>query len=128
MTHQDNCRKICQPLLKEPTILLYLFPERKISFDGFITYEGRRFGVPYSYGQSIVRVNRTDRILSIYSDDMTRCLVTHNVTWSRRDSFCHDQYAKPEQPEEFPTAPVKAIVQQALEDDTADGFNKFNFE
>ena len=50
------------------------------------------------------------------------------MTWSRRDSFCHDQYAKPEQPEEFPTAPVKAIVQQALEDDTADGFNKFNFE
>lgn len=128
VTHQDNCRKICQPLLKEPAILLYLFPERKISFDGFITYEGRRFGVPYSYGQSIVSVNRTDRILSIYSDDMTKCLVTHNVTWSRRDSFCHDQYIKPEQPEEFPTAPVKAIVQQALEDDTADGFNKFNFE
>ena len=128
VTHQDNCRKICQPLLKEPAILLYLFPERKISFDGFVTYEGRRFGVPYSYGQSIVRVNRTDRILSIYSDDMTKCLVTHNVTWSRRDSFCHDQYVKPEQPEEFPTAPVKAIVQQALEDDTADGFNKFNFE
>ena len=128
VTHQDNCRKVCQPLLKEPSILLYLFPERKVSFDGFVTYEGRRFGVPYSYGQSIVRVNRTDRILSIYSDDMTKCLVTHNVTWSRRDSFCHDQYAKPEQPEEFPTAPVKAIVQQALEDDTTDGFNKFNFE
>lgn len=126
--HQDNCRKICLPLLKEPAILLYLFPERKISFDGFITYEGRRFGVPYSYGQSIVRVNRTDRILSIYSEDMKRCLVTHNVTWSRRDSFCQDQYANTGQPEEFPTAPVKAIVQQALEDDTADGFNKFNFE
>ena len=73
-------------------------------------------------------MNRTDRILSIYSDDMTKCLVTHNVTWSRKDSFCHDQYVKPEQPEEFPTAPVKSIVQQALEDDTADGFNKFNFE
>ena len=128
VVHQDTCRKNCLPLQEDPAILLYLFPERKISFDGFITYEGRRFGVPYSYGQSIVRVNRTDRILSIYSDDMTKCLVTHNVTWSRRDSFCHDQYVKPEQPEEFPTAPVKAIVQQALEDDTADGFNKFNFE
>lgn len=128
VTHQDNCRKVCQSLLEDHVILLYLFPERKISFDGFITYEGRRFGVPYSYGQSIVRVNRTDRILSIYSEDMRRCLVTHNVTWSRRDSFCQDQYANTGQPEEFPTAPVKAIVQQALEDDTADGFNKFNFE
>ena len=128
VTHQDNCYKACQPLLKDPVILLYLFPERRISFDGFVTYEGRRFGVPYSYGQSVVRVNRTARILSIYSDDMSKCLVTYNVTWSRRDSFCLDQYANMEQPEEFPTAPVKAIVQQALEDDTADGFNKFNFE
>jgi len=128
VTHQDNCYKACQPLLKDPVILLYLFPERRISFDGFVTYEGRRFGVPYSYGQSVVRVNRTARILSIYSDDMSKCLVTYNVSWSRRDSFCLDQYANMEQPEEFPTAPVKAIVQQALEDDTADGFNKFNFE
>ena len=45
---------IMDVFFREPAILLYLFPERKISFDGFITYEGRRFGVPYSYGQSIL--------------------------------------------------------------------------
>ena len=59
---------------------------------------------------------------------MTKCLVTHNVTWSRKDSFCKDQYVTDMQPEEFPTAPVKAIVQQAIEEEAADGFNKFNFE
>ena len=116
------------PLQKDPAILLYLFPERRISFDGFVTYEGRRFGVPYSYGKNIVRVNRTDRLLSIYSEDMNKCLVTYNVTWSRKDSFCKDQYVNTEQPEEFPTTPVTAIVQQALEESASDGFNKFNFE
>lgn len=126
--HQDSCRKVCLTLQKAPAILLYLFPERRISFDGFVTYEGRRFGVPYSYGKNIVRVNRTDRLLSIYSDDMKKCLATHNVTWSRKDSFCKDQYVNSEQPEEFPTVPVTAIVQQALEESASDGFNKFNFE
>ena len=37
-------------MLEESSELLpYLCPERKISFDGFINYEGRRFGVPYRY-------------------------------------------------------------------------------
>ena len=128
VTHQDCCRKMCNILPKSPAILLYLFPERRISFDGFVTYEGRRFGVPYSYGQSIVRINRTERLISIYSDDMSKCLVTHDVTWSKKDSFCPEQYVTECQPEEFPTAPVKAIVQQALEESADDGFNKFNFE
>ena len=126
-THQDNCLKDCQLLKTDPAVLVYLFPERRISFDGFVTYEGRRFGVPYSYGQSIVRVNRTGRQLSIYSDDMTKCLVVHDVTWSRRDSFCRDQYVTDLQPEEFPTTPVKALVQKALEEEPSDGFSKFNF-
>ncbi len=127
--HQDECRKICLPLsVSNPEIRIYLFPERRISFDGFVTYEGRRFGVPYSYGQKIVRINRTERLISIYSDDMSRCLVTHNVTWSRKDAFCKDQYVNTEQPEEQPTAPVKSIVRQALAISDDDSFSKFNFE
>lgn len=127
--HQDECKKICLPLsVNNPEIMIYLFPERKISFDGFVTYEGRRFGVPYSYGLKIVRINRTERLISIYSDDMSRCLVTHDVTWSRKDSFCKDQYVSTAQPEEHPTAPVKSIVQQALEISNDDSFSKFNFE
>ena len=124
--HQDSCLKVCLPLAKEPALLLYLYPERRISFDGFVTYEGRRFGVPYSYGQKVVRVNRTGRQISIYADDMSQCLVTHDVTWSKKDSFCKDQYVN-SQPEELPTAPVKALIQQALDDSSSDSFSKFNF-
>lgn len=127
--HQDQCRKVCLPMpVKDPAIMLYLFPERRISFDGFVTYEGRRFGVPYSYGQKIVRVNRTEGIISIYSEDMSRCLVTHNVTWSRKDSFCKDQYVNTEQPEEHPTAPVKSLAYQEEGITAEDSFSKFNFE
>lgn len=37
-------------LLKETVELsYYLCPEHKISFDGFVHYDGRRFGVPYWY-------------------------------------------------------------------------------
>ena len=41
-----------------PELLLYLCPERRISFDGFVNYEGRRFGVSYAYVGKTARVMR----------------------------------------------------------------------
>ena len=35
--------------------------------------------------------------LYIYSDDLKHLLTKHDVTWSRKDSFCADQYV--DQPE-----------------------------
>ena len=99
----------------------YLCPKRKISFDGFATFEGRRFGVPYSYSSSVCRVQRRDYYLYIYSDDLKHLLTKHDVTWSRKDSFCADQ------PEEFPTTPVKVtMTQKAPAYNSA--FDRFNFD
>ena len=67
----------------------YLCPERKISFDGFVNYEGRRFGVPYWYTEKTCRVRRDGYLLYIYDSQMTKILTSHDVTWSRRDSFCN---------------------------------------
>lgn len=75
-----------------PELSMYLCPRRKISFDGFVSYEGRRFGVPYWYSGKACRVNRYGGHLHIYSDDMGQELAVHVVTWSYRDSFCADQY------------------------------------
>ncbi len=36
----------------------YLCPMRRISFEGFVNYEGRRFGVPYFYTGRVARVMR----------------------------------------------------------------------
>lgn len=62
-----------------------------------------------------------------YSSDMAYLLTTHNVTWAHRDSFCENQYALPEQPEEFPTMPVKTVIKQLPEPVRDLSFEKFNF-
>ena len=114
-------------LEESPALMYYLCPLRQISFDGFINYEGRRFGVPYRYSGRSVRVCRKGDTLYIYTPDFKELLVTHEVTWSKRDRYCRDQF--PDAPEEFPTAPVKVSIKQLAEPDTlAAGFERFNFE
>ena len=127
-THYESCAKQMQMLEMTQPLLFYLCPERKISFDGFVNYEGRRFGVPYSYRDSTARIMRKDDMIYIYSADLKQLLTTHDVTWSKRDRFCADQYAIPEQPEEFPSMPVKTEIVQLREPEPMLSFEKFNFD
>lgn len=70
--HNSACIKAA-PLLEETIELsYYLCPERCISFDGFVTYEGRRFGVPYWYTEKTCRVKRDGYVLYIYDSNMTK--------------------------------------------------------
>lgn len=48
--------------------------------------------------------NGLQKIIGKAIDDLPRELAVHPVTWSRKDSFCEDQYADV-QPVELPTAP-----------------------
>lgn len=105
---------------------LYLCPLRRITFDGFVSYEGRRFGVPYWYERRECRVSREGRWLHIYSDDLARELVAHEVTWSRRDSWCEHQWDD-SQPEELPTQAVTVTVAQAAPARPEPGFERFDF-
>ena len=124
--HNESCARVASRLEESETLLPYLCPERKISFDGFVNYEGRRFGVPYSYAGRTARVRRQGYYLYIYSSDLKVLLTAHDVTWSRRDRFCADQYAAA-QPEELPTTKVTARIEQLPE--VPDGaFDKFDFE
>lgn len=125
--HAALCMKRASALEESIELAYYLCPERKISFDGFVNYEGRRFGVPYWYTEKNCRVRRDGYVLYIYDDQMRRILTTHDVTWSRRDSFCKDQYVSI-QPEEKPTAPIRAKIQQMELPQYDSGFERFNFE
>jgi hypothetical protein len=125
--HASCCMKTACELENTPELAFYLCPERAISFDGFINYEGRRFGVPYWYTGKTCRVKRDGYQLCIYDTYMTRTLAVHDVTWGRRDSYCKDQYAA-SQPEEHPTAPVKVRIQQLDPPDCDPGYSRFNFE
>ena len=126
--HFNSCADRIRPLEMAPALLFYLCPERKISFDGFVNYEGRRFGVPFSYRGSTARIMRKDDMIYIYSADLKQLLTTHDVTWSKRDRFCQDQYAALEQPEEFPTMPVRTEIIQLPEPEPSLSFEKFNFD
>ena len=108
-----------------------LCPIRKISFDGFINYEGRRFGVPFKFKGATVRVCRNGDSLIIYTPDLKEVLVTHEVTWSKMDRYCRDQFAEissKEVLEEHPTAPITTTIRQLREpEQLRSGFDKFDF-
>ena len=125
--HSRACEIECRSLEMTKELERYLCPERSISFDGFVSYEGRRFGVPYKYTDRSCRVKREDYTLYIYSTDLSRELTRHAVTWSRKDSFCEGQYAA-DSPEEFPTAPVTSRVRKKEEPIPFEDFKRFNFD
>ena len=125
--HTTICSSHVHELLISESLSMYLCPRRKISFDGFVNYEGRRFGVPYWYTNQYCRVNREGRYLHVYSDDLSHELAAHEITWSYRDSFCIDQYADIE-PEEQPSAPVTTTITQLEIPERDECFAKFNFE
>ena len=124
--HESWCAEHLRIFEMNPSLLFYLCPERRISFDGFVNYEGRRFGVPFSYRLSTARVMRKDDMIYIYSSDLKQLLTTHDVTWSKRDRYCADQYAP--QPEEFPTMPVRTEISRIPEPEPILSFEKFNFD
>ena len=125
--HAEFCMKTASILQDAPELALYLCPVRVISFDGFVSYEGRRFGVPYRYAGRTCRVHRDGYRLDIYSDDMSELLTSHDVTWGRKDSYCPDQYLTV-QPEEEPSMPVTTAIRQLEPPTIEDAFRRFNFE
>ena len=126
-THLHACGEHLSRVSDTVEVRKYLCPVRKISFDGFVNYEGRRFGVPYRYYGQMARVSRQNTTLYIYSEDLRHLLAAHEVTWSRRDSYCNEQFTAEQQPEEFPTAPVRTQIRQLEEPASHDAFEKFNF-
>jgi transposase len=129
LLHSARCSETAAPLQESRTLLYYLCPMRRISFDGFVNYEGRRFGVPFRYSGQTVRVCRKNDVLYIYTPDLRETLVTHDVTWSMRDRYCSDQFFEPEMPEELPTSPVTTSIRMLTEQSHIDaGFEKFNFD
>ena len=125
--HREACMNKASLLEDTPELSYYLCPARVISFDGFVTYEGRRFGVPYWYTEKACRVKRDGYVLYIYDYGMTKTLTKHDVTWSRRDSFCDDQYLV-QQEEERPSVAVSTRIKQLSAPEHDPGFSKYNFE
>lgn len=96
--HEAACSTNTRPLEVTAEVERYLCPRRKISFDGFVSFEGHRYGVPYWYVRRECRVSREGRVVHIYSDDLSRELVAHAVG-AGADSWCEGQWeTSPAQP------------------------------
>ena len=92
-----------------------------------MSFEGRRFGVPYWDQGQDCRVIRKDHELLVYATDMSRELARFNVNWGVRDQFCADQYAE-DVPEEFPSERVRTTLRKTPEPMESDPFQEFNFD
>ena len=108
-----------------PELMPYRAPARKISFDGYVSYEGRSYGVPYSYQRSLVRVLRDGDDLLILDPETFRPIVRHAVDWSRPVTPCKNQWALPAKPEERPTSPVRSCMSISDENAEDDRFARF---
>jgi hypothetical protein len=82
--------------------------------------------VPYWYGGQECRVSREGRFLHVYDLSLSRELVCHEVTWSRRDAWCEGQWSD-SQPEELPSQPVTTTVSQVEPPAPDPAFAKFDF-
>lgn len=126
--HFKDCAAVLRELSIDSAIRGYLCPERRLSFDGFVSYEGIRFGVPSDYLLPTVRITRDQNSIRIFSYDFSRQLVSYPVTWSRQDQICAGQFEEIPQPEEFPATRVKTTIQQLPPTPTQLSFEKFNFD
>ncbi len=116
-------REFFNSLPDKKTLLAYLAPIRSISFDGFVNYEGRRYGVPYSYVKKTARVMRKNESLYILDDETGNILTRHVVDWSKHEKICKNQWN--EQPEEYPTSTVTATLEM-LHPKIVDRFARFS--
>lgn len=67
--HFKDCAAVLRELSIDSAIRGYLCPERRLSFDGFVSYEGIRFGVPSDYLLPTVRITRDQNSIRIFSYD-----------------------------------------------------------
>lgn len=121
----EHGREVLKMLPDDGAVLPFLAPERSITLDGFVFYEGRRYGVPFSYIGRKVRVMRSGGTLFILDPKTFSVLEEHTVDWSNRPHYSVGQF-EPLQPEELPTSKVKDAIEFSKGGDD-DGFSRFDF-
>ena len=73
------------------------------------------------------RVMRDKNELEIFDDSCFYEVVRHKVDWSYNLHYCEGQFSEDEEPEELPTAKVKAYMAQIEAKEEPSQLSKFNF-
>lgn len=103
---REHAKEVLKPFVLTAEAKEYLYPLRKISIDGFVSIDGRQFGVPYSFSGRTVRVSRDGDRLSLRSPLTYDIIYTHPVDWSKRPKIAIGQWNV----EEKPTASVTTVA------------------
>lgn len=101
-----------EPLIEPPSqdmMMNYLAPVRMITLDGFIFYENRKYGVPFSYRKKKARIMRHLDDVYILDADTFCILEQYKADWSKKPHYSSSQF-EPEMPEELPTAEVRSVM------------------
>lgn len=117
-------QEVFAPLPDMDDLIPYLAPMRKISYDGYVNYENRAYGVPLRHSGKEVRVQRTGDVLKILSPDTYDELYVHQVNWSKRPKACIGQWSL--EPEEHPTQKVTSTLTLVQPMDTGRRFERFS--
>lgn len=117
-------KETCGRLPGRDEILPYLAPVRKISYDGYVNYEDRLYGVPLSYSGKTVRVMRTGETLKVLNADTNEEVCTHRVDWSRKPKACAGQWSA--EPEEQPTEKVTTLMRSEPPEAATKRFERFS--
>ena len=84
--HFSACAEHVRKIEDSLALRCYLCPVRKITFDGFVNYEGRRFGVPYRYNRPFTgQITTTDG--RTYEDTYQLFVRYQGVEPTSRDDF-----------------------------------------
>jgi len=110
----------------EKVLFPYCAPERSLSFDGFVEYEGYRYGVPYSYTRKKARVMREGRQVVILSEG-GEMLVSYSIDWKNQE-YCNEWQwdSETEQPQEQPTQPIHNLPLRQSPARRSETFNNTN--
>ena len=112
----------------KPMLIPYLAPVRRLSFDRYVQYEGRRYGVTSSYVKRVARVMRDYERLHVIDCDDYMEVASYDVDWAKADKPCPGQwdYGMVDQPEEHPTAPVRSTLRIATDAATSNDLSRFS--
>ena len=103
---KEHAKERLKPFVLTDSIKEYLYPLRRITWDGFISIEGRQFGVPYSFSGKTVRAGREGDCLTLHNPLTYEVIYSHRIDWSKKPKAAIGQWAV----EEKPTAPVTATA------------------
>ncbi len=112
------------PLPEDSRLIPYLAPMRKISWDGYVNYENRLYGVPLTHSGKTVRVQRTGDVLRILSPETHDEIYAHRVNWSKKPNSCIGQWST--EPEEQPTQRITSTLTFVPPKDTSKRFERFS--